>query len=120
LITDLFAEEVRRQKEIAYYFRYPLHARDFFEIRREGRLEGYYSCKPLYGKLTPEGRVDRSAGYNGQVAVIFIELPPRSVKSAKLLLTAIEPSMITNEGKKNWKVIREAAEIRIREYLAEV
>ncbi len=80
--------------EIGFYFRYPLHHTDFREVRDEGRLLGRYATKPLYGRLTPEGKVDRSAGYNGQVAVIFLAARARSVRSARLLLTRMSRSRV--------------------------
>ncbi len=86
MFKDLDLSGLRRMPEIAFYFRYPLHHADFREVRDEGRLLGRYAAKPLYGRLTPEGKVDRSAGYDGQVAVIFLPARARSVRSARLLL----------------------------------
>ena len=67
--------ELKHNRDIAFYFRYPLHHRDFHELHAKtgnSRLLGYVASKPLYGKLTPEGRVDRSAGFDGRIAVIFM------------------------------------------------
>lgn len=107
--------ELRRNKKIAYYFRYPLHHGDFSELRENGRLVGRYAAKPLFGKLTREGRVDRSACYNGQVAVVFIPARARSVRSAQLLLTRMPKERVKlRNGKRNWAAIRAAAEKAVR------
>ncbi len=110
---------LRRMPEIAFYFRYPLHSADFREVRDEGRLLGRYAAKPLYGRLTPEGTVDRSAGYNGQVAVVFLPARVRSLSSARLLLTRMPKSRVTfPSGRRNWPAIRAAAERAVRRALA--
>ncbi len=107
---------LRRNPEIAYYFRYPLYHSDFHELRQDRRLLGYVAAKPLYGKLTPEGRVDKSGGFNGQIAVVFIQSPARSARRASLLLTEIPPDRITTaQGKRNWPVIRAAADQAVLE-----
>ncbi len=101
---------LKRNPQIAFYFRYPLHHGDFHELRENGRLLGRVAAKPLYGKLTPKGKVDRSAGFNGQVAVIFIPARARSARSAELLLTRMPRDDVTGpEGKRNWPAIRAAA-----------
>jgi hypothetical protein len=64
MFKDLDLSGLRRMPEIAFYFRYPLHHADFREVRDEGRLLGRYASKQLYGRLTPQGKVDRSAGNN--------------------------------------------------------
>jgi hypothetical protein len=110
---------LRRMPEIAFCFRYPLRSADFREVRHEGRLLGRYATKPLYGRLTPEGAVDRSAGYNGQVAVIFLPARARSLRSARLLLTRMPRSRVTLlDGRRNWPAIRSAAERAVRRALA--
>jgi hypothetical protein len=102
---------LRRDPQIAYYFRYPLRHSDFQEVRRDGRLLGYAAAKPLYGRLTPEGKVDRTAGFDGQVAVIFLRSPARNGRSPTLLLTAMPPAEVTRaDGKRNWPAIRAVAE----------
>lgn len=109
---------LRRIPEFAFYFRYPLHHADFAQLRLNGRLRGYYAAKPLYGKLKASGRVDRSAGFDGQVAVIFIPSPARSLKSAQLLVTRMPKSRVTrSDEKRNWPAIRAAAEAAIVEKL---
>ncbi len=119
MFKDLDLTELRRMPKIAFYFRYPLHHTDFREIRVRGRLRGRYAGKPLYGRLTSAGTVDRSAGYNGQVAVLFIPARVRSVRSARLLLTRMPRSQVTlPNGRRNWPAIRAAAERAIRRALA--
>ncbi len=102
---------LKRNRQIAFYFRYPLHHGDFHELRENGRLVGRIAAKPLYGKLTPQGKVDRSAGFNGEVAVIFIPARARSARAAQLLLTRIPASRVAlPNGRRNWPAIRAAAE----------
>ena len=115
MFKDLDLSELRRMPEFAYYFRYPLHHGEFREIRADGRLLGRYSAKPLYGRLTATGAVDRSAGYNGQVAVIFFRARARSIRSARLLLTRMARKQVKlPDGRRNWPAIRAAAERAIR------
>ncbi len=119
MFKDLELSGLRRMPEIRFYFRYPLHHADFREVRNEGRLLGHYAAKPLYGRLTPEGKVDRSAGYNGQVAVLFLPARARSARSARLLLTRIPRTRVTlPDGRRNWPAIRAAAERAVRRELA--
>lgn len=111
--------ELRRIPEISYYFRYPLHRHDFHDLRFEDRLRGHYAAKPLYGRLTPTGRVDRSAGYNGDIAALFIPIEARSPADANVLLAHIAAEQVLlPTGRRNWPAIREAAEQRICEMLA--
>jgi hypothetical protein len=111
--------ELRRVPGIAHYFRYPLHHGDFRELNLGGRLRGHYAAKPLYGRLTSEGKVDRSAGFDGGIAVIFIPAGARTVWAAELLLTQIDPPSITlPDGRRNWPAIRKAAERRLVEMVA--
>jgi hypothetical protein len=102
---------LRHDPKIAYYFRYPLHHGDFHELRSNGRLVGRVAAKPLYGKLTSEGRVDRLAGFNGQIAVVFIPARARSTRTAHLLLTRMPKDKVTAPGgKRNWKAIHSVAD----------
>lgn len=111
MLQDLDLGELRRMPRIAYYFRYPLHHKDFRELRSGNSLRGHYTAKPLYGRLTPQGRVDRSAGFNGDVAALFISIEARTVRDAQLVLAHLDPDRITlPNGRRNWPAIREAAE----------
>lgn len=108
-MIDLHA--LRRLPKFAFYFRYPLHPSDFTELRADHRLRGYFAAKPLYVRITVTGRVDRSAGFNGEVAVIFIPSPARSLKRSKMLMTRMPEREVTlPNGKRNWPAIRRAAE----------
>ena len=119
VIESIDLAELRRLPRIAYYFRYPLRERDFRELRVEGRLRGHYAAKPLYGRLTPDGRVDRLGGFNGEVAAIFLPVRARTAKAAKLVLTRIAPEAIMlSNGRRNWPAIHAAAERAIRDALA--
>ena len=119
MLDDLDLSEVRRIPRISYYFRYRLHRRDFHDLRVQDRLRGHYTAKPLYGRLTPQGRVDRSAGYNGDVAALFVPMEAQTVHDARLILTHIDPRRVTlATGRRNWPAIHEAAEHDIRETLA--
>ncbi len=115
MFQDLDLAPLRHMPEIAFYFRYPLHHADFHEVRARGRLLGRYAAKPLHGRLTPQGRVDRSSSYNGQIAVIFLSPRAKSVRSARLLLTRMPASQVIRpDGRRNWPAIRAAAERAIR------
>jgi hypothetical protein len=109
MVKKFDVSALRRDPRIAYYFRYALHHRDFRELRdADGRLLGRFAAKPLYGKLTRAGRVDRSAGFNGQVAVIFIPARARTARRAKLLLTRMPRARVAlPNGKRNWDAIRD-------------
>lgn len=106
------------------WFRYPLHDHDFHALRadpsRDGRLLGYYAAKPLYGKLGAEGRVDRSAGFNGEVVAVFVPSPARSWQHARLVRTRMPRQRVRRaDGKRNWPAIRHAVEAAIRRQDAE-
>lgn len=78
--------ELRRKPSISYYFRYPLHRHDFHDLRLDNHLKGYYAAKPLFGRLTGTGQVNRSAGYSGDVATLFVPLSAKSSEDAIILL----------------------------------
>lgn len=119
MLDDFDLDELRRIPRVSYYFRYRLHRHDFHEFCVQDRLRGHYTAKPLYGRLTPKGRVDRSAGYNGDVAALFVPIEAQTVHDASLILTHIDPQHITlATGRRNWPAIRGAAEHGIREVLA--
>ena len=118
MLDDIDLDALRRVPRISYYFRYPLHRSDFHEPREQDRLRGHYTAKPLHGRLTPKGRVDRSAPYNGDVAALFVPTEARTVADARVVLTHIAPRRITlATGRRNWPAIRMAAEHGIREML---
>ena len=105
--------------EFRHWFRYPLHGHDFHPVRADatldGKLLGYYAAKPLYGKLDTEGRVDRSAGFNGEVIAVFVPSPVRSWKHARLIRTRMPRELVRRaDGTRNWPVIRRVVEAAIR------
>lgn len=114
MIDDLDLEKLRRVRRISYYFRYPLHRGDFHELKVRKRLQGHYTAKPLYGKLMQSGHVDRSAGYNGDIAALYVPFEARCVDDANLLVTHIEPADVAlPSGQRNWPNILAAAESMI-------
>ncbi len=110
---------LQRDPRIAFYFRYRLRRGDFRALRDNGRLLGYFTAKPLYGRLTKAGKVDRAAGFNGQVAIIFIPARARTAATARLMFThmPLQNIMLAN-GRRNWPGIRSAAEKAIRRAFA--
>jgi hypothetical protein len=106
-----------------HWFRYRLHRDDFHPLRADdgadARLLGYYTAKPLYGKLDASGRVDRSAGFDGGIVALFVPSPARSWKRARLLRTRIPRDRVAGiDGRRNWPAIRRAAETAIRRSIA--
>ena len=120
LSANVDLETLRRDRRIGFYFRYPLRRGDFWPVRAQGRLCGYATAKPLYRRLTPQGRVDRSSGYDGRVAILFIPSPARSTRRATLLFTHL-PSVETvgHDGRRNWPALRAAAERAVHRHLGE-
>lgn len=111
MIDDIDLDELRKARRIGYYFRYPLHRDSFHDLKIKDRIYGHYVAKPLYGQLTPEGRVDKSAGFNGDVAVLFVPLDAKSYDDVELLISHTTPKNIQLPGgKRNWKKINEIAE----------
>ncbi len=111
---------LRRNKQIAFYFRYPLYHSEFRELHDEatGRLLGRFAAKPLYGRLTKEGKVDRSGGFNGQIAVLFLPARSRTAEAAQLFLARMPKERVTlPNGRRNWPAIRNAAEQAVRRRL---
>src|SRR5574340_94954 len=118
MLDDLDLDELRRVPRVPYYFRYRLHRHDFHDLLVQDRLRGHYTAKPLYGRLTPDGRVDRSAGYNGDVAALFVPIEAQTVHDESQILTHIDPRRgRLATGRRNSPAIREAAEHGIREML---
>jgi len=98
---------------VRHWFRYPLHRHDFHPLRAPPaqRLLGYYSAKPLYGRLDAQGRVDRSAGFDGRIAGVFVPSPARSWAQAELFFARMpKPDVARADGKRNWPAIHAAAE----------
>lgn len=105
------ADIARHVPRFRHFFRYPLHHGDFHTLRDDRRLLGYYAAKPLYGRLDAAGRVDRSAGFNGEIAGLFVPSPARSFVHARLFFTRIRREHVTNaKGQRDWPIIRAAAE----------
>ena len=103
-----------------HWFRYPLHRRDFLPLRamRDERLRGYYTAKPLFGRLDDQGRVDRSAGFSGDIAGVFVPSPARSWRQAELFFTSMPKEQVARpDGRRNWPAIRAAAEHALHERL---
>lgn len=106
-LDDAAVERLRRRPAIAHYFRYRLRAADFRPLACAGRPVGHYYAKPLYGRLTASGRVDRSAGFDGRIAVLFLPLSGEP----RLLFTALPRERIADaRGRRRWGAIRAAAE----------
>lgn len=120
MIDDLDLEALRKRKRIGYYFRYSVHRNNFYDLMIDKQVYGHYTAKPLYGKLTPEGRVDRSAGFNGDIAVLFVPLAARDAEDVELFIThTIPENLVLPGGKRNWKKINEIAEASIAKRLKE-
>jgi hypothetical protein len=69
--------------------------------------------KPLYGRLDERGRVDRSAGFNGEIASAEPEEGRLPLPFARLPREVI----VRPDGRKDWPTIGEAARPRICEHL---
>jgi len=109
-------ERLRRKRPFGHYFRYRLSREDFHAVRNGRRLLGYMAAKPLYGKLTAEARIDRSAGFNGRIAVIFV--PAKSGRRPRLLFARLPRQCITRpDGRRNWRAILTAARRAVLESL---
>lgn len=120
MFKDFDLGALRRNKRIAFYFRYPLYHSEFHELHdpKTGHLLGRFAAKPLYGRLTRDGRVDRSAGFNGQVAVIFVPARARNAAAVLLFLARMSKAQVTlPEGRRNWPAIRATAERSVLRHL---
>lgn len=118
MLDDLDLAALRRQPDVARYFRYPLQRRDFRELRVGDRPRGHYAAKPLYNRLTPQGRVDRSSGYSGEVAALFVPREARTPDETELVFAHMDPTRVAQPGgRRNWSAIRAAAESGIRDML---
>lgn len=110
LPRSLDPAELDGVRGIQHYFRYPLHQGDFHALRArdEARapLLGYYAAKPLYGMLDAHGRVDRSGGFSGEVATVFVPSPARSWRNARVLCARMPREQVRRaDGKRNWPAI---------------
>jgi hypothetical protein len=115
MFSKVNLNELAKVPRFKFYFRYKLRHNDFHEVRNSRRLLGRYAAKPLYGQLTAKGRVDRSVGFNGKIAVIFIPARARAAKNVKLVLTRLRKDRITlPNGHRNWAAIKARAEQAIR------
>ncbi|MBO9617846.1 MAG: hypothetical protein J7539_02325 [Niabella sp.] len=120
MIDDLNLDQLRKAGRIGYYFRYPLHRNNFHELRIGDQLWGHFTAKPLYGRLTPEGRVDRSAGFNGDVAVLFVPLDAKDITATELILIHTNPeTLLLPNGKRDWKEINEVATAAVSKKITE-
>lgn len=121
MLEDIDLDALRRIPQVSYYFRYPLHRRDFHDVRLWDRVCGHYAAKPLYENLTAEKRVDRSSGYNGDVASLFVPTDAKSLHDVRLVLTHIAPrDIVLPSGRRNWPAIRTAAKDSILQMLAAI
>ena len=114
------ADLSRDLPQFRHWFRYPLHRHDFQPLRavRDERLLGYYTAKPLYGRLDDKGRVDKSAGFNGEIVGVFIPSPARSWRQANLFFTKMPKNQVARpNGRRNWPCIRAATEHALHERL---
>jgi hypothetical protein len=108
--------QFERDGQFRHYFRYKLHEKDFRPaIDGRGRTLGHFSAKPLYGRLDERGRVDKSAGFNGEIAIAFAE--PEEGRLTLLFALLPKEEIARPDGRKNWPAIREAARRRICEHL---
>lgn len=115
---DIDLEALRQDRKVSYYFRYPLNGYDFHPLRLDDRLRGHYASKALHSAFTPDGRVDRTSAYNGDIAALFVPLEARTAGEARLLLTHVDPGQIVHDnGTRNWTVIRGATEACISDVL---
>lgn len=118
MIDDIDLNELRKTRYIGYYFRYPLHRKDFHEFKIEDNIRGHYTAKPLYGRLTPKGRVDKSAGFNGDIAVLYVPMDAKVSEDVELFISHTTPKDIRlPNGKRNWEKINAIAVKSITERL---
>jgi hypothetical protein len=111
---------LQRDPGIAFYFRNPLQRSDFHELRQHGRLLRRFAAKPLFGRLTGEGKIDRSISFNGHIAIIFLPARARTARSADLLFTQLPPERVASRNRRrNWPMIRAAAAQAVRRKLAQ-
>ena len=106
--------------DFRHWFRYPLQRKDFHALRdaHAARLLGYYSAKPLYARLDARGRVDRSAGFDGRIAGVFVPSPARSWAQAELFFAEMPAGDVARaDGRRDWPAINAAAERALRERL---
>lgn len=117
MLSQEDVDAARRDRRVSFYFRYRLHPKDFRELRGGGKLCGHYTAKPLYGRLTQAGRVDRSGGYDGRIAILFLPEPVDPARLQLLLIRLPSARLTTSSGHRNWPVIRQSAESALRREL---
>jgi hypothetical protein len=109
-------EHFDRDEQLRHYFRYKLHEKNFRPaIDGHGRTLGHFYAKPLCGRLDEWGRVHKSAGFNGEIAIAFAE--PEEGRLILLFTHLPNQKIVRADGRKNWAAIREAARRRICEHL---
>ena len=118
ILSDFDMKALRKIPRVSYYFLYLLHTKDFRDLEICGKLRGHYTAKPLYGRMTKDGYVDKTAGFNGDIAALFIPIEAKALEEAELLITHMEVNHITlPAGRKNWPLIHSVAEKAIKEAL---
>ena len=118
MVDDLDLDALYALPRIRHYFRYRLHRTDVRELRVQDRVAGHYAAKPLYGRLTADGRVDRASGYSGDIAALFVPADARTPDDVRLVLARVPPAdILLPTGRRDWRAIHGAAEARITETL---
>ncbi|MGN6512813.1 MAG: hypothetical protein ACTHKZ_04470 [Lysobacteraceae bacterium] len=118
LPRSLDPDDLARVPGVRHWFRYPLHSGDFHALRDGPRLLGYYAAKPLHGRVDARGRVDRSAGFDGRIAALFVPSPARSWRRARVLFARAPRDRLRRaDGKRNWPLIRATVERALRRRL---
>ncbi len=121
MIDEFNLDELRKTRRIGYYFRYPLHRTNFHELKINDHIFGHYTAKPLYGHLTTNGFVDKSAGFNGDIAVLYVPLQAKNLDDVELFISHTAPNNIQlPTGKRNWKKINKTAVKSLKERLEHI
>ena len=111
MITDFAIDDLRKVRAISFLFRYPLHLRDFHEMRRGSELRRHYAAKALFNDCSASGEVDRTTGYSGEIVALYVPITARRADEARICTTRIPPDLVLrNDGRRNWPEILKAAE----------